>query len=208
MEAEQFFLFLAVCAMVSHLVPAVSGFPLGPVCGASSCGISFSSQMNFPGVSLHEGVRRIHTLEHLENITVPPGYFEIQRVSQPHRYGSHVTACAHCRVGDAPQTVYVMGRPDAPQSCTIMCVQDGTQRAVISLRASPLPYEDAAKGHRLTVICTYFRGARVYDRGMEPVLRFLRFFGRRGGGCGGEHANLQWYRRMVLGLGGSESALD
>jgi hypothetical protein len=181
--------------------------------------LSFSSSFKFPNVPLREGVRHIHTLEHLENITLigsPVPYFDIQRVSQPQRYGDHVSVCVHSKVKGCDQTIYMIARPEAPESCTFMCVQDGTQRAMMQLRVAPLQRED---GHRLTVSCTYIRGPRLFDRDMEPVMRFLRFFEQHmkrqspntvgtiaavPGQRRGPYTNLLWYRRMVLGLGASE----
>ena len=203
---------LLVCACLSEilvqLIPAVEAFPVG--CCA---GLSFTTSVRFPGISVGEGVRHIHTLEHLQNITdarcknVP--FFSIQRVSPPQRYGDHVTVCAQCKVMGIPQTIYMLGRPEAPASSSFMCVQNGTQRAVVTLRVTPLPYE--ADGHRLTMACTYLRAARLYDRDMEPVMRFLRFFEKRVRWKGNSHApsphaNLLWYRRMVLGLDARDSA--
>ena len=191
-------------------VPVVSAFPVAPLHGT---GLSFGSSFLFPNVPLREGIKHIHTLEHLENITTTttsrssrfPHYFDIQRVSQPQRYGDHVSVCVHTKVRGYPQTIYMLSRPDRPETCTFMCIQDGTQRAMVQLRVGPLK----ERGHRLLVNCTYFAGPRTFDRDMEPVMRFLRFFEHRmkfpvpctvEENRGGPHANLQWYRRMVLGL--------
>jgi hypothetical protein len=185
-------------------IPEVAAFP------SVTTGLSFGSSFLFPNVPLREGIQHIHTLEHLENITSCPGaarthYFDIQRVSQPQRYGDHVSVCVHTKVRGYPQTIYMLSRPDRPETCTFMCIQDGTQRAMVQLRVGPLK----ERGHRLLVNCTYFTGPRTFDRDMEPVMRFLRFFEHRmrspvpctmEGNRGGPHANLQWYRRMVLGL--------
>lgn len=200
---------LFVYDLILGMVPVVSGFPIG-----CCTGLSFTTSFRFPGIPLREGTRHIHTLEHLENITlagcegVP--YFKVERVSPPQRYGDHVTTCVQCKVKGYPQTIYMLGRPAAPDSSTFMCVQDGTQRAVMTLRVGGLPRDE--EGHRLTISCTYLRGPRLYDRDMEPVLRFLRFFEKRMRWQGGTqrvpHANLQWYRRMVLGLGANESPLS
>lgn len=191
------------------LIPVVDAFPVG-----NCMGLSFTTSFRFPGTPVREGIRHIHTLEHLENVTFgvrdASPFFAIQRVSQPQRYGDHVTTCVQCKVKGYPQTIYIISRPCAPESSTFMCVQDGTQRAVMNLRVGRLPNE--VNGHTLTVSCTYLRGQRIYDRDMEPVLRFLRFFEKRmqwqGGGMRPAHANLQWYRRMVLGLSANESPLS
>ena len=199
---------VALVEFLVRVIPAVHAFPVG-----CCTGISFTTSFSFPGIPLREGVRHIHTLEHLENITMAgcrgEPYFSIQGVSQPQRFDDHVTAGVHCKVRGYPQTIYMLGRPEAPQSSTFMCVQDGTQRAVMTLRVSRLHHQ--FDGHRLMMTCTYLRGPRVHDRDMQPVLRFLRFFEKRmrwQGDCRGQpHANLQWYRRMVLGLGANESPL-
>ena len=172
-------------------------------------GISFTSSFRFPAVPLREGIRHIHTLEHLENISWPydrmrgpKPYFSIESVAQPQRYGDRVSVCVQCKVRDYPQTIYVLSSAGDPTACTYMCVQDGCQRALIELNVSRLG--PLFLGHRLTVNCTYFVGPRVFDRDMEPVLRFLRFFEKRmrwqGAPSAREpRANLMWFRRMVLG---------
>jgi len=172
-------------------------------------GISFTSSFRFPVVPLAEGLRHIHTLEHLENISWPYDrvrsqrpYFTIETVAQPQRYGDRVSVCVRCKVRDYPQTIYVLSSVSDPSSCSYMCVQDGCQRALIELNVSRLG--PLFNGHRLSLNCTYFVGARVFDRDMEPVLRFLRFFEKRmrwqGAPSAREpRANLMWYRRMVLG---------
>lgn len=209
---------LALClaAALILLIPESSAFPVLHMTGGSA--ISFANTFRFPTVPLREGRRHIHTLEHLENITTPLSrvpYFDIVRVAQPQRYGDHVSVCVHSKVKGYPQTIYMLASPDTPSSATFMCVQDGAQRAMVQLCASRLAGEP--KGHCLTVNCTYFTGPRVFDRDMEPVLRFLRFFEKRmrwqiqDAGLpsrGEQRANLLWYRRMVLGLDASETASD
>ena len=177
-------------------------------------GISFSSSFRFPVVPLGEGLRHIHTLEHLENISWPyrgrdsRPYFSIESVAQPQRYGDKITVCVQCKVRDTPQTIYMLSSTSEPNACSYMCVQNGCQRAVIHLNVSRLgPLYD---GHRLTLNCTYLVGPRVFDRDMEPVLRFLRFFEKRMRWQGvpvprEPRSNLMWYRRMVLGKGESSS---
>ena len=184
------------------LIPEVYSFHLG------CTSISFTNTFRFPTIPLKEGVRHIHTLEHLHNITSPtdkPPFFDIQHVAQPQRYGDHVSVCVHSKVRGYPQTIYMLARPEHPQTCTFMCVQDGAQRAMMHLGVTPLGLLAYSTGHLLTVDCTYFAGPRVLDRDMEPVLRFLRFFDKRMRWQGmplraAQHPNLMWYRRMVLGL--------
>lgn len=201
-----------LAAAVVLLVPEAQAFHV-PI---RMSAISFANTFRFPTVTMREGTRHIHTLEHLENITMPSShsepYFDIVRVAQPQRYGDHVSVCVHSKVKGYPQTLYMLSSPDTPSSATFMCVQDGAQRAMVQLRVSRLAGEPL--GHCLTVNCTYFTGPRVFDRDMEPVLRFLRFFEHRmrwhpvGPGVpsrGEQRANLLWYRRMVLGLDASES---
>lgn len=202
------------------LIPEIAAaFSAAPRFHQGCTGISFTNSFRFPGVPLKEGIRHIHTLEHLENITLSQHhtqdgaqtkstYFDIQHVAQPQRYGDHVSVCVHCKVRGYPQTIYMLSRPESPDSCTFMCVQDGAQRAMIQLRASRM---HQGEGHRLNMSCTYFIGPRVFDRDMEPVMRFLRFFEKRmrwQGGSYATHPNLLWYRRMVLGLDSSESQLS
>lgn len=192
-------------------IPECSAFSFVPAFHSGCNSMSFGNRFRFPTVPLSEGIRHIHTLEHLENITFgtftqgsSAPYFEIQRVAQPQRIGNHVSVCVHCKVRGYPQTVYMLARPEAPERSTFMCLQDGVQRAMVQLHVSGIPYEST--GHRLTMDCTYYSGPRVLDRDMEPILRFLRFFEKRVRWHPKEpaesagQANLLWYRRMVLGL--------
>lgn len=204
MDIITFLLMIELCLIISFLIPAVSAFPVGPWY-ASAGGLTFTSTFPFPGVPLREGVRRIHTLEHLLNVTVHQGkgvgfsrYMEITGVSQPHRYGDdHVTVGVQCKIRGVDQTIFLIGRPKDKRSSTIMCVRDGTQRMMVDLRVSRLLYEE---GHSLTARCTYLRARRAIDHDMDPVLRYIRIFGRHPTLRAPEHPNLQWYRRLVLGL--------
>lgn len=203
MDPTFFFLALALCmAFVDLLIPVVSAFPLGP----APTGLTVVSTFSYPGVPYQEGIRRVHALEHLTSLNVSRRgcrlpYFGIHAVAQPHRYGDHVTVRVLCTVGGVNNTIFMIAKPEDPGSSMFMCVRDGALRAVIRLRSIPTTYLDG--GHRLTVTCAYPRGARALDRAMEPILRFMRFFRRRGQ-PDTEFANLQWYRRMVLGLGDSD----
>lgn len=203
MDIIGFLLMIELCFIISFLVPSVSAFPVGPRYAAG--GLTFTSTFSFPGVPLREGVRRIHTLEHLLNITAHQGrgagfsrYMDIVGVSQPRRYGDHVTVSVQCKIKGVEQTIFVIGRPKDKHSSTFMCVRDGTQRTMVDLRVSRLLYEE---GHSLTARCTYLRARRVIDHDMDPVMRYIRIFGRHPSLEASEHPNLQWYRRMVLGLG-------
>ena len=170
-------------------------------------GLTFTSSFRFPVVPLSDGIRHIHTLEHLENITwpydrvrSPKPYFSIESVAQPQRYGDRVTTCVQTKVRDSPLTLYMLASPSDPRTCSYMCVQGGCQRALVELKVAP----HGPDGHRLAVNCTYFTGPRIFDRDMEPVLRFMRFFEKRMRWHGAPtprepRANLMWYRRMVLG---------
>lgn len=203
MDPTFFALALGLCiAVVNLLVPAVSAFPLGP----GPIGLTSVSTFSYPGIPYREGIRRIHTPEHLTSLNVSNRgrrypLFDIHAVSQPCRYGDHVTIRLLCEMEGINHTVFMIARPEDPGSSMVMCVRDGVQRAVIRLRSMPTTYLDG--GHRLTVTCVYPRGPRVLDRAMEPIMRFMRFFGRRGQ-PDKEYANLQWYRRMILGLDDSE----
>jgi hypothetical protein len=203
MDPTFFFIVLGLCiAVVNHLIPAISAFPLGP----ALTGLTVVSTFSYPGVPYQEGVRRVHTLEHLTSLNVSRRgcrlpYFDIHAVAPPRRFGDHVTIRVSCRVDGCNNTIIMIAKPEDPGSSAFMCVRDGVQLAVIRLRFIPTTYLDG--GHRLTVTCVYPRGARALDRAMEPILRFMRFF-RRLGQPDKEHANLQWYRRMVLGLEDSD----
>jgi hypothetical protein len=86
-------------------VPAVRAFPgyIPPT------GHTVSSSFRFPNIPLHEGLRHIHTLEHLESIASQ--YFRIHRVGQPMRYGDFVTIYADCIIQGGHHTIYVIAQP-------------------------------------------------------------------------------------------------
>lgn len=204
-------LFLAWSIPLSSAFAFSTGL-LSLACSSSSS-MTFGHTYRFPTIPYSEGVRHIHTLEHLQNISARrPGqrngtpYFRIERVAPPVRYGDYVSVAVHCRVMGKPQTVCVLSRPGMENTSTYMCLQDGVQLAMIQLRVSEL----GAKGHTLAVETTYFSRRRLLDAALEPVMRFLRFFGassrRRGPGVV-RHPNLMWYRRMVLGLLANEGVM-
>ena len=173
--------------------PAVQGFPI--VLGPPPA--SISTTFRYPGLSLAQGMRNIHSLELLENIG--NGYFRIGHVGPPVRYGEFVTVGVKCSVRGQNHTLLVMSRPDQAHIATLVCLRDNVQRAAFTLRASRLTPD----GHTILLESTCFDSKRVLYRDLRPVMRFLAFYGDRAG-WGGEafkaHPNLAWYRRMVLGL--------
>ncbi len=192
-------------------------FPPSPYSRLEGGGVSFFSSFRYPTIPLRDGIRHIHTPEHLENLTWPllaqqrpQGCFHIDTVDQPRRYGDRVSVRFRCSVNSRmQQTLYLLSSARNPAQCTYMCVRDGRQRALMELRASPL----GEAGHRLSIVCTYLIAPRAMDRDMEPVMRFLKFFERRmhmqGTTVLQPRANLMWYRRMALGLTGTDgSPLD
>ena len=192
-------------------IPPSHAFSLfmGPSAGSS---MTFGHTYRFPTIPYSEGVKHIHTLEHLQNISARrensangKPYFRIENVAPPVRYGEYVSVAAHCRVMGMPQTVCMLSRPGMENTSTYMCLQDGAQMAMIQLRVSEL----GARGHILAVETTYFSSPRLLDTALDPVMRFLRFFAsRRNRGRGVVlHPNLMWYRRMVLGLIGREGVM-
>lgn len=174
-------------------MPAVRAFPayLPPT------GHTVSSSFRFPTIPFQDGLRHIHTLEHLESIASQ--YFRIHRVGQPVRYGDFVTVTADCLIQGGHHTICVLARPEQNHTCTYMCLQGAAQRAQIQLRVRPSKRE----GHILTMDTTYYTGKRVLDRDLRPTMNFLNFFEektKRQGLPFTPHPNLLWYRRMVLGL--------
>jgi len=195
-------------------------FPGGGVlsltCSSSPVGagtsMTFGHTYRFPSIPYSEGVRHIHTLEHLQNISARRAsesngspYFRIESVAQPVRYGEYVSVAAHCRVMGLPQTVCMLSRPGMENTSTYMCLRDGVQMAMIQLKVSEL----GARGHTLAVETTYFSRRRLLDSALEPVMRFLRFFESSRHRKPGVvlHPNLMWYRRMVMGLIGKEGVM-
>lgn len=197
-------------------IPRVGAFPYQP-----PAAFTVSSTFRFTGVPVAEGLRHIHTLEHLESI--PCNYFKIHTVSQPIRYGQFVTATTDCYIQGGHHTICVISRPDLNHTCTYMCLQGAIQRAQVQLQVHPIIAQKSLQmpginhwttqvresrhkkqpGHYLTVQTTYFSGKRVLDRDIQPTMRFLSFFEDRIKHQGlpyKPHPNLQWYRRMVLGL--------
>lgn len=174
-------------------IPVVGAFPayLPPTGHTVSC------SFRFPSISVLDGLRHIHTLEHLENI--PSQYFRIHRVNQPVRYGDFVTVHAECLIQGRQHTICVLADTHQNHTCTYLCLQGAAQRAQIRLRVRPSKRE----GHILTMETTYFAGKRVLDRDLRPTMNFLNFFEektKRQGLPFKAHPNLSWYRRMVLGL--------
>eukprot|EP00291_Cryptomonas_curvata_P013722 CAMPEP_0172194846 /NCGR_PEP_ID=MMETSP1050-20130122/25843_1 /TAXON_ID=233186 /ORGANISM="Cryptomonas curvata, Strain CCAP979/52" /LENGTH=151 /DNA_ID=CAMNT_0012870771 /DNA_START=35 /DNA_END=487 /DNA_ORIENTATION=- len=144
--------------------------------------MTFGHTYQFPTIPYSEGVKHIHTLEHLQNISARRRdsvngmpYFAIDRVAQPVRYGDYVSVAVHCRVMGIPQTVCMLSRPGMENTSTYMCLKDGTQQAMLQLRVSEL----GRRGHTLSVESTYFTRRRLLDTALEPVMRFLRFFETR-----------------------------
>lgn len=179
-------------------VPSIRAFPFQPAVPTT---VSISHF--FPCTPLTEGLRNIHTLEHLE--TIPHNFFKIRHVGQPVRYGEFVTVSVNCSVRNQTHHIFMLSRPDQPSTCTFMCLRDNVQRAVFTVRATRMSKE----GHTLLLNSTYFSSKRVLDKELIPVRCFLAFFEDKGRRLPDSlamkpHPNLQWYRRMVLGLGADD----
>jgi hypothetical protein len=180
-------------------VPHVQAFPFQPPVPTT-----ISTSLYFPSLTLGEGLRNIHTLEHLE--TIPHNFFRIRHVGQPVRYGEFVTVSVDCLVRNQTHTVFMLAKSNQPSVCTFMCMRDNVQRAAFTVRATRLSRE----GHTLLLNSTYFSSKRVLDRELIPVRCFLAFFEDKArrlpeGLALKPHPNLMWYRRMVLGLQGEDA---
>jgi hypothetical protein len=179
-------------------IPSVRAFPFQPPVPTT-----VSTSHYFPSLPLVAGLRNIHTLEHLE--TIPHDFFRIRHVGQPVRYGEFVTVSVECLVRNQTHTIFMLANPDQPSTCTFMCLRDNIQRAAFTVRATRLSRE----GHTLLLNSTYFSSKRLFDRELIPVRCFLAFFEDKTRRLPDSlamkpHPNLQWYRRMVLGLPAGE----
>jgi hypothetical protein len=175
-------------------VPAIDAFPYQPAIPTT-----ISTSLFFPSLTLAEGLRNIHTLEHLE--TIPHGFFKIRHVGQPVRYGEFVTVSVDCSIRNQTHSIFMLAKPNEPSTCTFMCLRDNVQRAAFSVRATRLGKE----GHTLLLNSTYFSSKRLFDRELIPVRCFLASFEDKTRRLPDSlalkpHPNLMWYRRMVLGL--------
>lgn len=169
-----------------------------------------TSSFRFPTVPLHDAVQYIHTPEHLETVlhhASSPDYFRIRRVSQPVRYGGFVTVSLDCLIRSVPHTLAMLSRPDQNSSCTYMCFHDGLRLGEIHFRVRQNNRFPSSQGHILAMETTYFsKSRRVLDSYLKPTLGFItRFENSSGLFLANQdqfkaHANLLWYRRMVLGL--------
>jgi hypothetical protein len=196
MEPPSWLLFVIALILGIPSVRAFSASYLPPT------GHTVSSSFKFKSIPYRDSLRHIHTLEHLETISAGD-YFRIHSVSQPVRYGDFVTVSTDCLVQGAHHTICLLARPDLNHTCTYMCLQGATLRAQVQLRVRPSTRQ--GNGHILTMMTTYYSGKRVLDRDIGPTMRFLNFFEDTAKhqptrGHIKPHPNLQWYRRMVLGL--------
>lgn len=165
-----------------------------------------SSSFMFPTVPLRDAIQYIHTPEYLQSILhlAPPNYFQIQRVSPPIRYGEFATVSMSCLIRSVPHHVVMLSRPDQNHSCTYMCFHDGMRLGEVHLRARPNDRFPSDRGHVLAIDTTYFsRSKRLVDSYLDPTLGFISKFENASRADRNDfkpHPNLQWYRRMVLGL--------
>jgi hypothetical protein len=194
-------MWIAVMLAIVLGIPSVRAFPASYV---PPTGHTVTSSFRFAKIPYTDSVRHIHTLEHLESISAGE-YFKIQRVHQPTRYGRFVTLTTDCAIQGVNHTICLLSRPDLNNTCTYMCLQGSVLRAQVQLQVRP-SNNKLGEGHVLTMETTYYSGRRVLDRNIAPTVRFLSFFEeivknrplkRR---ALNQHPNLQWYRRIVLGL--------
>ena len=164
-----------------------------------------SSSFRFPTVPYHSAIHHIHTPEHLE--TIAPDYFKIQRVHPPAPMGEYVTVSLDCLVLQHPHTLRLLARPGQNHTCTYMCLEGGVRRIEIHMSVRPNIQGFSYMGHILAMETTYFaRSGRVFSKYLQPTLGFLSGFENRTvlsspiSAQTRPHPNLEWYRRMVLGL--------
>lgn len=214
-------LFVVMLWLFLGVPPAVRAFRPGPTLWTNS-GIlrtrmmsstppfTVTSSFRFPTVPLRDAVQYIHTPEHLETILAfssSPDYFRILRVSPPVRYGEFVTISFDCLIRSVPHHLVMLSRPDQNSSCTYMCFHDGLRLGEVHLRVRQNNKYPSSQGHILAMETTYFsKSRRVLDSYLKPTMGFITHFENSSlsSGIGRDqfkpHANLLWYRRMVLGL--------
>ena len=168
-----------------------------------------TSSFRFPTVPYQHAVQHIHTPEHLE--TIAPEYFSIQRVHTPAQIGPYVTIFLDCLIRKHSHTLCLIARPDRNHTCTYMCLQGGNRRGEVHLDVRHNIRDYSTLGHILSMETTHFaRGGRVFSKYLEPTLDFLSRFENRTfssppmipskTSTARPHPNLEWYRRMVLGM--------
>jgi hypothetical protein len=187
---------MSVLLAIVLSIPSVRAFP-------SPCApTSVTSSFKFANIPYRNSVCHIHTIEHLESISAGE-YFQIQRVGQPVRYGPFVTISTDCSIQGVNHTICQLARPDQSNVCTYMCLQGSTLRAQVRLHVQP---SSKFGGHVLTMETTCFSGRRVLDRSITPAVRFLASFEDIARNrplkmrALNQRPNMQWYRRIVLGL--------
>jgi hypothetical protein len=195
-------MFTVILYLFLSLPQMIGAFPL------PNPPFTVTSSFRFPTIPYQHAVHHIHTPEHLE--TIAPEYFRILRVHPPVQFGEHVTVALDCLIRKEPHTLCLIARPDQNHTCTYMCLQGANRRGEVHLQVSHNIRGYSSLGHILSMETTHFaRGGRVLSKYLQPTLGFLSRFENRTvlsppvpaeTGPATPHPNLQWYRRMVLGL--------
>jgi hypothetical protein len=168
-----------------------------------------TSTFRSPTVSYKHAVQHIHTPEHLE--TIAPEYFKIQRVQMPNQIGQYITIELDCLIRKQPHTLFLVTHPDQKHACTYMFLQGGNRRGEVHVEVRQDIHPYSSLGHLLCMQATHFaRGGRVFSKYLQPTLDFLSRFESRSfssppmipveTSTARPHPNLEWYRRMVLGM--------
>lgn len=214
--AVMLWIFLGAPPAVRAFRPS-TGIPAGVrgVAGKFSAPpFTVTSSFRFPTVPLRDAVQYIHTPEHLETslplqpLAATQDYFRIRRVSQPIRYGEYVTVSLDCLIRSVPHTLVMLSRSDQNHTCTYMCFHDGFRLGEIHLSVRQNNKFPSSQGHILSMQTTYFsKSRRLIDSYLQPTVGFITHF-ENATHVGQKdalkpHANLQWYRRMILGLPGT-----
>ena len=180
---------LALLLLLLLGVPLVNSFPYYPPVPTT-----VSTCFRFPGLSVADGIRNIHTLELLE--TIGKDYFRISHVSPPVRYGDFATVSLKCAVHGHNHTILMLSQPDQIHVSSVICLRDNVPSASFTLKVT----KSGKAGHFLNMESTYYCSKRVIDRDLKPLMRFLIFLEDRTRRQSALlHPNLSWYRRMVLG---------
>ena len=143
---------------------------------------------NYKKIPYNIGIQQIHELE-----SIPQAIFRVKSTSLPVSYGPCRLISCECEfMGKSENIRMFTDRPNESQ--IIVFLKEGIPYVNIQLIVSQL-----LEGHRLRMICTYYRNPKMIYMRLEPLLDFMHCMENS---CGfpliNEDSNLNAYRKMIM----------
>jgi hypothetical protein len=128
-----------------------------------------SKTFPFPSTPYKDGLRHIHSIEHILNID-DGVYFQIHSTTQPVTYGKYTIVSATCSVQNIRQEIRMFSKQQ--DVSYVVCIRNGIPQVTLELKVIP-----QIQGHLLTInASTYLRAPLWTNLMLTPLWHFVSVF--------------------------------